>query len=71
MPRAKEGHDQRAQADKHPFEDDVRPFRGKLEQKREADGEIEEPPQHIDDRRGFPDPGGEANGVWNQAPLIP
>jgi hypothetical protein len=38
MPRAKEGDDQHAQANKYPFEDDVRPFRGKLEQKREADG---------------------------------
>jgi len=71
MPRTKEGHDQRAQADKHPFEDDVRPFRGKLEQKREADGEIEEPHSTLTTGEDSPTPGGEANGVWNQAPLIP
>ena len=69
MPRAKDGDNQRAQAEEHPFEDDVGPFRGKLEQKREADREVKEPPQHIDDRRGFTD--ARWNGLWNQWPLIP
>jgi hypothetical protein len=41
---AKEGEDQRAQTDEHPFEDDVRSFRGKLEQKRKANSEIKEAP---------------------------
>ena len=55
MPRAKDGHQKRAEADEHPFEDDVRAFRGEREQKREADHEIKKPPQHIDHRRGFAD----------------
>ena len=55
MPGAKEGHHQRAETDEHPFEDDIRPFRGKFEQKREADNEIKKSPQHIDHRRGFAD----------------
>ena len=49
MPRAKEGQDQRAKAEARPFEHDVRPFGRKLEQKREADQQIEKSPQHIDD----------------------
>jgi hypothetical protein len=44
MPRAKEGNDQRAQTDEHPFEDDVRSFLGEIKEKREADGEIKEAP---------------------------
>src|ERR1700722_4262677 len=55
MPRAKDGHQKRAGADEHPFKDDVRAFGGEREQKREADSEIKEPPQHIDQRRGFAD----------------
>jgi hypothetical protein len=57
MPGAKEGHDQRAETYEHPFEDDIRPFRSKFEQKREADNEIKKPPHHVDDRLGFADTG--------------
>jgi hypothetical protein len=55
MPGAKEGHHERAETHEYPFEDDIRPFRSKLEQKREADNEIKKSPQHVDDRRGFAD----------------
>ena len=71
MPRAKEGDDQRAQGHERPLDDDVRPFGRKSEQEGEANREIKESPQHIDDREDSPTPGGEANGVWNQWPLIP
>ena len=55
MPGAKEGHQKRAETHEHPFKDDIRPFRGKLEQKREADNEIKKSPQHVDHGRGFAD----------------
>jgi hypothetical protein len=71
MPGAKEGHDERAETHEHPFEDDIRPFRRKLEQKREAHREIQEPQSTLTIGEDSPMPGGEANGVWNQAPLIP
>ena len=63
MPGAKERGEQRAEAYERPFENDVRPFGCEREQKREADREIEEPPQHIDDGEDSPTPDGEANGV--------
>ena len=71
MPGAKEGHGQRAQAEERPFENDVRAFGGKLEQKREANGELRNPHSTLTTGEDSPTPGGEANGVWNQAPLIP
>ena len=71
MPRAKKGNDQRAETHKHPFEDDVSPFRGKLEQKREADRELRNPHNTLTTGEDSPTPGGEANGLWNQWPLIP
>jgi hypothetical protein len=55
MPGAKECHHERAETHEHPFADDIRPFRGKFEQKREADNEIKKSPQHIDHGRGFAD----------------
>jgi hypothetical protein len=42
-------------AEERPFDNDVRPFGREFEQKREADGEVEKPPQHIDHGRGFAD----------------
>ncbi len=71
MPRAKKGHDQRAKAEAYPFEDDISPFRGKFEQKGEAYGEVEKSPEHVDHGEDSPTPGGDANGLWNQWPLIP
>ena len=55
MPRAKEGDEQRAQANEPPFDDHIRPFGRKSEQEDEANREVKEPPQDIDDRRGFAD----------------
>jgi hypothetical protein len=71
MPGAKEGHEQRAQAEAHPFEDDVRPFGREFEQKCETDGEVEKPHRTLTTGEDSPTPGGDAKGVWNQAPLIP
>ena len=48
MPRQIERDEERAEADKRPFDDDIRPFGRKSEQKRETDGEIKKTPQHID-----------------------
>ena len=59
-------------AEAHPFEDDVRPFGRKLEQKREAHDEIKKPPQHIDHRRGFADARRRGErGLERSLPLIP
>jgi hypothetical protein len=44
VPGAKEGHHERAETHEHPFEDDIRPFRGKFEQKSEADNKIKKSP---------------------------
>jgi hypothetical protein len=44
MPGAKKGHDQRAQAEAHPFHNDISAFGRELEQKREADCQIKEAP---------------------------
>ena len=71
MPGAKERHDQRAETYEHPFEDDIRPFRGKFKQKREAVTKLRNPHSTLTTGEDSPMPGGEANGVWNQAPLIP
>ena len=62
MPRAKEGHEERAQAEERPFKDDVRPFGGKLEQKPEADGRLRNPHSTLTTGEDSPTPGGEAKG---------
>jgi hypothetical protein len=67
MPGAKEGHDERAETHEHPFEDDIRSFRGKFKQEREPTARLRNPHSTLTTGDDSPTPGGEANGVWNQA----
>jgi hypothetical protein len=53
--RQKDGDEQRTQTDEPPLKKDIRSFRREVEENREADRKIKEPPQHIDERRGFAD----------------
>ena len=71
MPRAKEGHDQRSQAEADPFEDDVRAFGENSNSSAKPTARLRNPQSTLTRGGDSPTPGGEANGVWNQAPLIP
>ena len=66
-----EGVDEGAEADERPFEGDARAFRGELEQQRKPHRQIKEPHRILITGEDSPTPGGEANGLWNQWPLIP
>src|SRR5579863_5758724 len=53
MPGQHDGHRQHAEADRDPFEHDIGALGQKTPENGEADREICEAPENVDDRRGF------------------